>query len=396
MGQEKSKSVAALSRRKQWLFRIASVLLVLATLEGLSLVALRFLRKQAVVFEPTQGVVDYEGYLANRDPLLGWPSQAPDPRRDGSGARVSPAFPDRSTHPPLVSVYGDSFTWSSEVDHEAAWPEVLSKLVAARVDNFGVGGYGSDQAFLRYANNRAESSQIVVLVHLTENILRNVNQYRDLLYHGSGCSFKPRFVVRTDGQLNLVPQPNFSAQQYTRFIETPENFLAHEAFAPGRPEGPIRASFPFTITILRSFTHFHVIAKLRGEPWHTRFYAPEHHAGGLAITAGIMQRFHDLAKERGQQPVVAILPTGRDLEYNQRTGKWVYEPLTRELRKRQLPLLDMGPKLRDKIGSQRLEAFFGSISAHPNAAGYRLVAEVVYEYLFSHDLISKQSVPRPC
>ena len=376
------------SRRKLWLFRAFGLLLLLSLFEGISLPGLVYLRKQAVVFEPAHAA-DYERYLAQRDPVLGWPSSAPDSQRDHWGARVSLAFPDRDAHPPLVSVYGDSFTWSSEVDHQSAWPEVLSGLIQARVDNFGVGGYGSDQALLRYETNRNERSQIVMLVHLTENILRNVNQYRDLLYHGSGCAFKPRFLVLSDGQLEMVPPPTFTTEQYTSFVRTPEDFLRHEAFAPGQPEGPIRASFPFSLTIARSFTHFHVVAKLRGQPWHASFYAPDHHAGGLAVTAGIMQRFQRAAIERGQHPVVAILPTGRDLEYHKRTGEWVYDSLVSELDERQIPVLDFGPKLREEMGQRRLDEFFGSISAHPNEEGYELIAKVVYEYLMAHNLTTK-------
>ena len=394
MIQPTSRRIPGISRRKQWMFRIIVLVLLFLLLEGLSLPTLVYLRKQAVVFEPTQDV-DYESYLAVRDPVLGWPFLAPDAERDRWGARVSPAFPDRNTHSPLVSVYGDSFTWSSEVDHTAAWPEVLSRLIDARVDNFGVGGYGSDQALLRYETNCNERSQIVFLVHLTENILRNVNQYRDLLYHGSGIQFKPRFLVGSDDALELIPQPEIPAGQFNSFARTPERFLRHEAFAPGQPEGPIRASFPFTATVARSFTHFHVVAKLRGEPWHASFYAADHHAGGLAVTAGIMERFHRTAQERGQHPIVAVLPTGRDLEYCKRTGSWVYDSLVTELRSRGIPVLDFGPKLYDKMGPQRLEEFFGGLSAHPNEAGYKLVAEVVYEYLMAHDLLSKGLNPTP-
>ncbi|MDG1895909.1 MAG: hypothetical protein P8J37_13465 [Fuerstiella sp.] len=278
----------------------------------------------------------------------------------------------------------DSFTWSAGVEDDAAWPEILSSSIDARVDNFGEGGYGSDQALLRFHENcrrGTETAPVVILMHLTENILRNVNQYRDLLYPGNGCGFKPRFIVRSDGELKQLPLPKISVEEYERFVANPENFLTHETFMPGGPSGPVRPRFPYTLTVLRAVSHFHVVAKIRREPRHKSFYQSDHAANGLSVTAGILQEFHRLAEARGQKSLVVLLPTRGDFEYHKRTGDWTYSNLVCALTTRGIPLLDLGPDMHEKMGNGHLSDFYGDVNPHHNERGYRMIADLVSDRL---------------
>ena len=224
-------------------------------IETISFFTTGFLAGRGVVYSPNLPV-DVDLYLAERHPLLGWPSAVPNPKqlRDDCGARTSPLFPDRGKTPPALSVYGDSFSWSSGVQEAAAWTEVLSGLIGDRVDNFGVGGYGSDQALLRYQEHCRHGIETTLLMHLTENILRNVNQYRDLLYRGKACGFKPRFIVRADGRLQLVPLPDIGSEHFGHFAADPQKWLKHEVFLPDAAFGPVRRRFPYAEPVPDVFT----------------------------------------------------------------------------------------------------------------------------------------------
>ena len=57
----------------------------------------------------------------------------------------------------------------------------LSKLINCKVNNFGVAGYGSDQATMLHEAIDI-TARISVPNHLSENVLRNVNQFRTLIY----------------------------------------------------------------------------------------------------------------------------------------------------------------------------------------------------------------------
>lgn len=178
---------------------------------------------------------------------MGWPSSEQIKREasyDARGSRIVPAFPDPWKHKALISFYGDSFTWGAEVDNADAWGNLLSGKIGARVANYGVGGYSSEQALLRFLQKTDDEAEIVFLNHLSENILRNVNQYRQLLYPGNGLGFKPRFIIDQNNQLKLIALPTFSEAEYQDVVYDPESYLPYEYFIPDGPSGVQNLSFP--------------------------------------------------------------------------------------------------------------------------------------------------------
>src|SRR6185369_11278719 len=96
-----------------------------------------------------------------------------------SSARPSPAFPDTTPETSQVALYGDSFTQSPNSDAET-WGNVLATLSGRRVSNYGQGGYGTDQAFLRFRRNVRDKSPFVILAQVAEDIARNLPRHRDL------------------------------------------------------------------------------------------------------------------------------------------------------------------------------------------------------------------------
>ena len=94
---------------------------------------------------------------------------------DSKRARLNPYKADRIK----ISVYGDSFTFCDQVNDDQTWPYYLSKLTNTRVENWGVGAYGTDQALLRLKQNLPKyRTNIVVLGVFSENINRLMNAYR--------------------------------------------------------------------------------------------------------------------------------------------------------------------------------------------------------------------------
>jgi len=95
--------------------------------EGLSCSAANFLRTNGILYDPVPP--DYGTYMAQRDPVLGWPRPGHESQqgRDATGARFSPAFPELGAEQSAVALYGDSFTWSGEVGDEHAWGNALAR-----------------------------------------------------------------------------------------------------------------------------------------------------------------------------------------------------------------------------------------------------------------------------
>jgi len=370
-------------------FYAIMILFTLICVEVVSFLATRLLQGKGVFYKPIISE-SYEDYLSKEDMLLGWPFPSEfgkDGEYDLNGSRIIPAFPYKTMHQNCISLYGDSFTWSSEVDHKYAWSNVLSTLVNCRVANYGVEGYGSDQAYLRFKKNTNDSSKIVFLNHLSENILRNVNQFRDLLYPDNGLGFKPRFVINEVGSLNLIPLPTFNTSKYTDVVLHPAKYFRNEYFIPGGISGVTVATFPYTISVIKSFKHFKIRARLRDEPWYLDFYKKDHPSRGLEVTSEILASFHKDAIERGKVPVVTIIPTGKDLLYFLEHSVWPYERLISELSLRGISMFNFGEKIMSHINNNDPCVLFDNCFAHYNEEGNKMIAKIAYELLLERQLL---------
>ena len=247
-------------------------------------------------------------------------------------------------------MYGDSFAWSDEVDADHAWPNVLARSIQCRVDNFGVRGYGTDQAYLRYRQNLAaakETAPIVVIAVMTENVIRNVNQHRYFLYAADPFGLKPRFVLGKDRHLKLVPMPVFSHAAFDRALRDPAAFFPYEFLLPGSGHGLVWLRFPYTRAAVAASGRllFILRAKLAGLPLYYPFYEPGHPAHAVDLTAAIVAQFHDDVVRNGHKPFVIIIPTGYELRYYRRHHVWVHQPLVDSLSQRNISVINFGSEV---------------------------------------------------
>lgn len=351
----------------------------------------RFIRYLPRRMTPTS----YDEYLASRDDLLGWPSKEAlgGPQFDSSGSRPNPEFPEPSV-PSCVSLYGDSFTRGTEVDDEHAWGNQLSMFLGCRVANFGVGGYGTDQAYLRFKRMK-DRSPVVVLGYLSSNIVRNITRLMDLYTERIDYALKPRFVLTESGALRLVPMPDLSEEEYLRVmgVVEPHLVLDHESFQPGGPLAVEQIGFPFSISMLRVLPGI-----LRRAAWKRPHYAALYHPGSptlaLEITAAIMGAFWRDALDAGQKPVIVIFPSAEELAYQQRLGESSYSSLLRLLEEKGIGYLDLGPVLVRHLGSRNVLDIFKS-GGHYNEKVNELVAKKVYQYLRDRGIAPRPVVVSP-
>ena len=359
-----AKGDSMAGRGRKGLFAVVTLLVAVALVELVAFFAALFLEQKAV-FYGARPSASYLEYVEARDPVLGWPARsgkkATDdraaPGRDASGSRWTPSFPDPEADPARISLYGDSFTWSDEVSSENAWGNVLSELLGERVANYGVGGYGSDQALLRYIENEDDGATIVFLNHFSENILRNVNRFRPLLSpYAEALGWKPRFILTPGGEIAHLPLPTFSEAEYEVVVADPATHLEHEYFVPGGPSGVQEFGFPLSPRVLASLRHFQFQARFRGVPYYADFYESSHPSQSLAVTAGILERFVHEARKRGQIPLPSIIPSDRSLLYFQETGQWTYQPLLDALERSQIEVLNFGPGILERLGPEGVEA----------------------------------------
>ena len=89
---------------------------------------------------------------------------------------------------------------------------------------------------------------------MSENIIRNINQFRNLIGPTTGFSFKPRYIFDGD-KLRLIPLPKISNEKIYHFFKQPETYLNNEYFLPNGASGIQHFSFPYTIKILKIFVN---------------------------------------------------------------------------------------------------------------------------------------------
>jgi hypothetical protein len=165
------------------------------------------------------------GKLAASDPLY---------YSDPQGYRCSKAMYD-SSNTQVTDIYdivclGDSFTHGDEVLFEETWPYLLAELNHLNVLNLGVGGYGIDQAGLRYLKEKPKA-KLVILGLISGDLERACTQVYDLI--GGGLKTKPIFSFIGDS-VRIENNPAIFGDDLQRQFRYPEQstFLSRESGYP--------------------------------------------------------------------------------------------------------------------------------------------------------------------
>jgi hypothetical protein len=385
---------------KKNIFYLSIVLFVLSFVEFSAYIAMRYLENKRVVYRAFRNIseTEYKDYLNKREQLLGWPmsnrsGMDHDGNYDKSGSRLIPAFPDPDKFPPCVSLYGDSYTYGAVVSDEDSWGNILSTLLNCRVSNYGVVAYGTDQEYMRFFKNVKDKAPLVILGYLSENILRNINQYRALLYCNvvdERFALKPRFVINKNGELDLVPMLKLNYQDFLDFVDSPEKYLKDEYFIPGGKAGIYRNEFPHIVSLWNVLSgNFHIKAKFSTIPWYAEFYDAKHPSNALAVTFNIMKQFHKDADNSHKRLIVLMIPTVLDLEYYNQYKRWPYENLTNMLLADEIEFIDAGPGVIEYLrGRKPRELFFQRY--HFNKEGEAVLAQIVYAFFKDKEILGRK------
>ena len=242
---------------------------------------------------------------------------------DARGARRTSAMPPDAGR--RLAAYGDSFTFGESVADGETWPAYLAQMLGLPVDNYGVAGYGPDQALLRFERHLKEGRRpgTVFLGVLSENIARVVNVYR-------------HFYVTTSETMNFKPvlQPidvrSAWAASPLRTLDRRESLLA--AVAAARPNDfwatynerrPV-PGFPFLAAAIDTL---HYLA-FRAVRWQDLWKMVEPRRRLRAV----VHRFAETTGRYGVRPVVLMIPMGDDLRRRNDGKDWSYRELVSKLR----------------------------------------------------------------
>lgn len=123
-----------------------------------------------------------------------------------------------------IALFGDSFTHGDEVSYSDTWGFHLETNLKAygiecEVLNFGVSGYGTDQALLRYLTLGLEMKpDLVILGFQIENFWRNLNVLRPKYVQYSGIPFSKPFTQLVNDSLVFKNCPTFGRDSLLKLI----------------------------------------------------------------------------------------------------------------------------------------------------------------------------------
>jgi hypothetical protein len=296
-----------------------------------------------------------EPALLQIDPEIGW-VYGPNYRGDHYssnqlGLRGRREYADAVPQGVLrLAAFGDSFVHANEVSDDEGWSARLEEH-DDRIEalNYGVGGYGTDQALLYFERRGEElSPQVVLLGFADVDFARNVNRYRRFRSARALPLFKPRFLLAGTGQepLALLPSAFAGAPAMRSLLESPEQVLRsadHDwFFRPLEWKNPLYdhvASVRFAATLL-------------GRAWESRFGPGRLYRSGVMntdseafeILIAIVERFARVAEQRGQHFIFVIFPGNVDDIWG--AGMRSYQPLVDRLSD-DVRIIDLSDTLRD-------------------------------------------------
>ncbi len=317
----------------------------------------------------------------NWDDELGWPSprDAVSPPRDTSGAKINAEFPQ--TGHACVSAYGDSFIWGYGIPLQDGWIEQLSRKLGCRVSNYGVDGYGTDQAYVRFTRMTLDEAPVVLLGIFPENAMRNVNQYRGFLgFTQRPHWLKGRFVLDAAGKLEWIHRPRIDEAGYLKLLRDPASVVPREYMLPDSRDGPVTLRFPYTLTLARVALMPRLRVRITGRPSWGNFYRADHPSGALALTAAIAEAFVREAERRGKRALVVMLPGASSFRARAKFGEPEYQPLLAALAAKHVPVFDPAPALLAALGQRSYCALYidpAGCEGHIGVAGGGIVADVM-------------------
>jgi len=340
-----------------------------------------------MVAERARALQDSDDSIVTYHEVLGWTPRPGSESANGmyrynsQGIRSAvPAYADRPAEGVLrIALFGDSFTHGDDVPFEHSFGAVLERRlneagIPAEVLNFGVGGYGVDQAMLRFMQHGAAfAPHLVVLGFQPENLKRNLNLLRPLYDPRSGLPFaKPRFIL-TDQGISLINVPVLPPD---KIVDTLRRFdewelRPHEFFYD---PADFQASWWQQSKLLATVVDLKVHRENR---WLLKRIIFQEKSEEQKLGWGVIQAFGQEVAAAGARFMIVHLPSHPEMKLHAGLGRWTYQTFLDALDD-EYDVVHPETALIKAAG----DGGYGEIFAgHYNEKGNRIIAEAMFAHL---------------
>jgi hypothetical protein len=273
-----------------------------------------------------------------------------------------------------VSMFGDSFIAGFDADFpDSLAVQVESMLEAKGLDaevlNFGVGGFGFDQAYLYYNRdgNRFDTNVIVQGLQM-ENVGRDVTLFRIVAFPGTGIPFsKPRYLLR-DGTLELINRPTVAPE------DVPKTLANFHRWPLAKYEPSYTAKYQHHWYTPSKLISTIVDFREAREETPQDLFAVDGEA--MNITVPLLERYRDEVKKTGKPFVLIYFPRADVIDAILAGKPDPWQPHLDRLQG--FTIVDPTPRL---VAYAREHGTASLYNGHYSPIGYHLVAESLAEAL---------------
>lgn len=346
----------------------------------------------------TTGEKTSQGGLKMFHPVLGWDYPPGIAYTDSHGVRYRHGkLGERRTctsyKTDLIATYGDSFTYCSDVGDCETWQTYLARDIQSNVLNFGVAGYGTDQAYLKYELNAAQASaSIVMLCILPDDINRVVNIFRTFYAPEDILALTKPLYRKNSDRFELVPNPlgrvddvvKLENREFVKKLGERDYWYQKDMNRP--PLG-----FPYILSLIRwrdTVLQFLVFDLGLGRPGRTKPFYPNNlfeEAEPLAVMRHVVDLFVQTAESRNSVPVVVLMPHRELVVETMKYRLSRVEDLVKYLKTKHYRYIDLIRAMADMHPTR--EQLNDWYREHATPKGNQITARIIREYLERNNLL---------
>jgi len=289
-----------------------------------------------------------------------------------------------------IKTFGDSYTYADGVEDFETWEYYIEEKTGWECLNFGVLGFGTDQALLKYKDIKIKT-KFTILAILDENIGRLMCQWWGF-YREGGVGMKPRFSLDRDKMIIFIDNPIKNKDEVKKLGDI--NFL-NELKKDDywynyykKLGGPNRLLWPATLTVLSHMKFFvnyaivyarHVLApSYESETTIKKFYhLYNKESDGITIMKYVVDEFIDTANKRGETPIIVIFPVVHTVHIYKKIGKKPHQSLIDYLNNINCNFIDY----TDIFVKENYLNYYQNKDGHFTKEGNKKVADIMIEYI---------------
>ncbi|MAE69184.1 MAG: hypothetical protein CME06_01810 [Gemmatimonadetes bacterium] len=293
-----------------------------------------------------------------------------------------------------ICLFGDSFTYGHP-DIDSSWPRRLEAKLGEPVLNYGVPGYGTDQAYLRFEKRYVGKvkSRYVCLGILAENIARNLSRYRGFYWrNGPQTPTKPRFYIEDDGEIVLLPNPIDSPDGIERLGDIAflreigqKDYWFHFYDEYNLNE---QAGFPYSYYLLKALPFYvrsYHLKRIQNAADYMMLYDD---VDATRVLEHIIDTFIRRAREHDTAPIILFFPDWKELQAYEDAGEPVYRDFYRQIKAKHRATFDAFDYFRPSLDQgEAISSFFISYTdGHYSSAGEEIMSDGILRDLEALEL----------